>query len=99
MEDSMKVEIYGIPKEVSFCQYCEMAKNLCKAKKIDFEFKPVFRKLENGERWPNEEIYDELSARLNRDNLNGLTMPQIFVDNRHVGGFTEFRKYLETNNG
>ena len=75
--------------------YCEMAKKLCTRKKIDFEFISVIRKADNQdgcELIPG--IESELAKLLNKSELKGTTMPQIFVDGNHIGGCDDFKKFL-----
>ena len=75
--------------------YCEMAKKLCTRKKIDFEFISVIRKADNQNGYeliPG--IESELAKLLNKSELKGTTMPQIFVDGNHIGGCDDFKKFL-----
>ena len=75
--------------------YCEMAKKLCTRKKIDFEFISVIRKADNQDGYeliPG--IESELAKLLNKSELKGTTMPQIFVDGNHIGGCDDFKKFL-----
>ena len=75
--------------------YCEMAKKLCARKKIDFEFISVIRKADNQDGYeliPG--IESELAKLLNKSELKGTTMPQIFVDENHIGGCDDFKKFL-----
>jgi len=65
------------------CPYCDQAKALLAQKGINFEE----RKIGNG--WTKEDLLEAVpSAR---------TVPQIFLNNELVGGFTELKKYLESN--
>lgn len=66
------------------CSYCEMSKNLLQSKGILFEEKKIG--------------YDGIS----RDDLlkilpSARSVPQIFVDGKHVGGFQELKKLLDEN--
>ena len=63
------------------CPFCDQAKRLLEIKGIEYEE----RNINNG--------YD-------RDDLlaavpTARTLPQIFLDDRLIGGFTELRKHLE----
>ena len=55
------------------CPYCHMAKRLLKAKKVDFtEIDVTF----------NPDGREEMTRRAN----GGYTVPQIFIDDAHIGG-------------
>lgn len=62
------------------CPYCDQAKALLKQKGIPFVEKKI------GDGYTKEELLEAVpSAR---------TVPQIFIDDTLVGGFTELREYL-----
>jgi glutaredoxin len=66
------------------CPYCDQAKALLKQKGIAFEEKKI------GDGYTREELLEAVpSAR---------TVPQIFLDEELVGGFTELKKRLENAN-
>jgi glutaredoxin len=69
------------------CSQCEQAKNLLKSKGINFEE----RKLGDG--WTKEDLLESVPT--------ARSVPQIFIDENYVGGFTDLKKYLEGlgNNG
>lgn len=69
------------------CSQCEQAKNLLKSRGIGFEE----RKLGDG--WTKEDLLEAVPT--------ARSVPQIFIDENHVGGFTDLKKYLEglENNG
>ena len=63
------------------CPYCVQAKNLLQSRGIDYEERNI------------NENYD-------RDDLlaavpGARTVPQIFLDDKLIGGFTELRQYLQ----
>lgn len=74
----MKVVIYGKQS----CPFCVSAKELCKAKGIDYEY------------------IDFIQAGMTKQDLEKIvgkpvnTVPQIFVDDKHVGGFTDLDSLL-----
>lgn len=87
-----KVVIYGFDSALKYCMYCEMAKNLCKSRKIEYIFKSVIEPKDNDLKFDyNEEVKQELLQKLGKSELAGTTMPQIFVGDVHVGGFTDFK--------
>lgn len=66
------------------CSYCDQAKALLKQRGIAFEEKKI------GDGYTREELLEAVpSAR---------TVPQIFLDEELVGGFTELKKRLENVN-
>lgn len=69
-----KVEIYS----AATCPYCIRAKALLRRKGVDFEVHGVWLLL--GWLLPTATL-KEMKARSGRD-----TVPQIFIDGRHVGG-------------
>lgn len=63
------------------CQYCDQAKALLQQKGIKFEERKI------GDGWTKEDLLESVpSAR---------TVPQIIIENKLIGGFTELKKYLE----
>ena len=69
----------------SNCPYCDMAKDFFNSKDI------VFTSY-NAE---NVDIFNELMER----NPNARTMPQIFINNKLVGGYTDLIKWYPKNIG
>lgn len=63
------------------CPFCDQAKALLKQREIPFEEKKI------GDGYTREELLEAVpSAR---------TVPQIFIDEQLIGGFTELRAFLE----
>jgi len=63
------------------CPYCDQAKALLTSKGITFEEKKI------GDGYSKEDLLEEVP--------NARTVPQIFIDEQLVGGFTELREYLK----
>jgi glutaredoxin 3 len=63
------------------CPYCDQAKALLKQKGIPFEEKKI------GDGYSKEELLEAVPT--------ARTVPQIFLDDKLIGGFTELKKYLE----
>jgi glutaredoxin len=63
------------------CPYCDQAKNLLKSKGIEFEE----RNITQGN-WTTEQLMEAVP--------NARTVPQIFLDDQLIGGFTELRAHL-----
>ena len=63
------------------CPYCVQAKALLKQKDIEFEERNINKE------WTREQLLEAVPT--------ARTLPQIFLDDVHVGGFTELRKHLQ----
>ena len=64
------------------CSYCEMAKKLCEMYKMNFEYHDVA----------------DISPLTWQSKIGFVprSIPQIFADDTYLGGFTEFKTYIET---
>ena len=62
------------------CPYCDMAKSLLEQKGREFEERKI------GDGYTKEELLEEVP--------NARTVPQIFLNGEHVGGYTELQKFL-----
>lgn len=62
------------------CPYCDQAKALLNAKGIEFEERKI------GEGYSREDLLEAVPT--------ARTVPQIFLNDKLVGGFTELREYL-----
>jgi glutaredoxin len=63
------------------CPFCDQAKNLLKSKGIEFEERNVQTE------WTKEQLLEAVPT--------ARTLPQIFLDDEYIGGFTELRKHLQ----
>lgn len=63
------------------CPYCVQAKSLLESKGIEYEERNVSKD------WTREQLLEAVPT--------ARTLPQIFLDEELVGGFTELRKYLQ----
>jgi glutaredoxin 3 len=63
------------------CTFCEQAKALLKQKGIAFEEKKI------GDGYTKEELLEAVPT--------ARTVPQIFLDDQLIGGFTELKTHLE----
>jgi len=63
------------------CPFCDQAKNLLKSKGIEFEERNVSTD------WTKEQLLEAVPT--------ARTLPQIFLDDNYIGGFTELRKHLQ----
>ena len=66
------------------CPYCDQAKALLKSKGYIIEEKKI------GDGYTKEELLEAVPT--------ARTVPQIFLDDRLVGGFTELKKLFEQEN-
>lgn len=63
------------------CSFCEQAKNLLKLKNIEYEERVI------GNGFTKEQLLDNVPT--------ARSVPQIFVDEQYIGGYTELKKYFE----
>jgi len=63
------------------CPYCDQAKALLKQKGIEFEEKKI------GDGYSKEDLLEAVPT--------ARTVPQIFLDDKLIGGFTELKKHFE----
>ena len=63
------------------CPFCDQAKALLKMKGIPFEEKKI------GDGYTKEDLLEAVPT--------ARTVPQIFLDDQLVGGFTELKKHLQ----
>jgi glutaredoxin 3 len=57
------------------CAYCDMAKRELKKRNIEFEERKI------GDGWTKEQLLEEIP--------NARTIPQIVIDGKIIGGYTE----------
>jgi glutaredoxin len=62
------------------CPYCDQAKALLKDRKIPFEERKI------GDGYTKEELLEAVPT--------ARTVPQIFIEEKLVGGFTELKEFL-----
>lgn len=62
------------------CAFCEQAKALLKRNNIDFEERKI------GEDWTREQLLEAVPT--------ARTVPQIFLNDEYIGGFTELQQRL-----
>ena len=63
------------------CPYCDQAAALLKSKGIEFEERKI------GEGYSREELLESVP--------NARSVPQVFIGDAHIGGFTELKEYLK----
>ena len=63
------------------CTFCDQAKRLLKLKGIEFEEKKI------GHGFTREDLLEAVPT--------ARTVPQIFLNNELIGGFTELRRHLQ----
>ena len=62
------------------CPYCDQAEALLQARGIEFEERKI------GDGWTREDLLEAVPT--------ARTVPQIFLDGKLIGGFTELRQHL-----
>ena len=62
------------------CPYCDQAKALLKSKGIEFEERKI------GDGWTKEDLLEAVPT--------ARTVPQIFINDELIGGFTELKQKL-----
>lgn len=67
------------------CPHCDQAHALLKSKGYQIEERKI------GDGYSREELLEEVP--------NARSVPQIFIEGAHVGGFTELKKYIEETAG
>ena len=67
------------------CTFCDQAKALLEQRNIAYEERKI------GHGYSREDLLEAVPT--------ARTVPQIFVNNNHIGGFTELRKYIEETAG
>jgi glutaredoxin 3 len=65
------------------CQHCDQAKALLDQQGIEFEERRI------GDGWTKEQLLESVPT--------ARSVPQIFVDDQLIGGFTELQKYIKEN--
>ena len=63
------------------CPFCVQAKALLESKGIEFEERNVSAD------WTREQLLEAVPT--------ARTLPQIFLDDNYIGGFTELRRHLQ----
>jgi glutaredoxin 3 len=63
------------------CALCEQAKALLMMKSVEFEERKI------GDGWMREELLEAVPT--------AKSVPQIFINEQHIGGFPELKSYFE----
>ena len=63
------------------CPYCVQAKNLLQSQGIEYEERNI------NHNYTREQLLEAVP--------NARTVPQIFIDDKLIGGFTELRQHLQ----
>jgi glutaredoxin 3 len=67
------------------CTFCDQAKALLTARGIQFEERKI------GDGYSKEELLEAVP--------NARSVPQIFINENHIGGYVELERYLEETSG
>lgn len=63
------------------CTFCDQAKSLLDLKGYDIEERKI------GDGWTKEELLEAVPQ--------ARSVPQIFLEGKHIGGFSELQKYFD----
>lgn len=64
-----------------YCIYCEHAKMLLDEKGVQYEERKI------GSTWTKEQLLESVPT--------AKSVPQIFIDGQHIGGYKELREYFD----
>ena len=64
-----------------YCIYCEHAKMLLNEKGVQYEERKI------GGTWTKEQLLESVPT--------AKSVPQIFIDGQHIGGYKELREYFD----
>lgn len=79
----MKIEVFG--SNDGTCGYCE--KTISTLNEMDLKF--VFNNIKE------DGIKDILKEKRQLENLKGQTIPQVFINEDYIGGYTELLSYIK----
>jgi glutaredoxin 3 len=81
----MSIVIYG--KE--FCNWCDRAVEVC----IQYELAYIYKSLDD--RFSGQDTYAELQELAIKDNIAIKTVPQIWWNGKHIGGYSDLITAIE----
>lgn len=86
--------VYGYEPSVFNCPPCINSKRLLDARHQKYDFVSVAKSNDaTGAPVLDDQVVDKLASLLG---TRRMTMPQIFHDGKHVGGFDQLREYVRT---
>lgn len=85
-QENSKIIIFGYDSKHKYCMYCEQAKMFLKRNNKEFVFYPIDK----------QENVEHLLSLLNKTELKGTTMPQIFINSTHIGGFSDLKEQVSS---
>lgn len=62
------------------CTYCDQAKALLQSRGVEIEERCI------GQGWTREQLLEQVP--------DARSVPQIFIEGRHIGGFSELQRYI-----
>lgn len=91
----MNIKIYGFDTDLYPCFSCQNIKEFLNEHNTPFEFIQVIEKGPDGKIKHNKVAVKQLEDDYG-DDVTGISLPQIFVNNKYVGGSGIFKKkFLE----
>lgn len=88
------LEIYGWDAEDFRCVPCLKAKRLAESRGMQFNFIPLAKHNISEEHKINRE---DLERRMQENCIELKTLPQVFFDGKHIGGFDDFKSKIHSN--
>lgn len=76
------VQVSNIIWSKNTCSFCVKAKELLEEHGIEYEERML------GEKWTKNDLLEKVP--------NAKTVPQIFIDNAYIGGYTELVEFLNS---
>ena len=64
------------------CNFCRMAKDVLRAYNVEYEERVI------GTDWTKQDLLEVVP--------NATTVPQIFINGYHIGGFTDLHSFLKS---
>lgn len=87
------IYIFGFDPSVYNCNPCNRAKAFCEENKLEYQFISVADVVLDGKPIITDTAKRILEFRLGVSSIDGMTMPQIFEDDEHLGGSSDFIEY------
>ncbi len=89
----MLLEIFGWDADDFRCVPCLKAKRLAETRGFIYDFIPLAKEKVTEDHAINRE---ELERRMQENSLELKTLPQVFFDGKHVGGFDDFKEMIHS---
>ncbi|MGL5306474.1 MAG: glutaredoxin domain-containing protein [Aeromonas veronii] len=88
------IEIFGFREDKIVCPNCMKSKRLCEENGVEYKFHSVITDLVGGKAVRDIPVVKDLVSRMGWTWTDPISVPQIFVDGKHVGGLQDLRAYF-----